>query len=224
MLLYGNNRLYGRSGGDKNGEERAPADLRPLWRHIAFTWDRPASQVHLYVDGREYRANGDKDNLHLTPPYGHSAYSRLLPFQSFVIGTAGSRLAQGTMDNFALYTKPLNAATIRGLAAAFKPVGVSLDRHYALSGRNIATSAKLSNLSDDAVAVSWSLTDPDGKCVESSHDPLRIAARETVPLPFTIASAKKGCYRLHAQVRQGRRVQILGDGSEKSYEGTAGAG
>lgn len=198
-LLYESDRLQARVGSDSNrfGWESAPADLRPCWRHIALTWDLPASEMHLYVDGREYHKKWDGAAA-FSPPFGKMSFSDRRPSDGFRIGMDGDggSTCHGTIDEFTLDDEPLFAEAIRAKALAFKPVGLDLVRHYALAGRPARVEAELRNLAAAPLASEWRLEGPVGQRLAASSAPVPLASGAVVPLAVDLAAPVPGRYRL----------------------------
>ena len=124
-----------------------------IWHHVAYVWTE--TNVVFYVDGLR------KDSV-FNKRFGDSAAG----FNIFFIGgKKDGYIADGLIDEFRLYTHPLNEAQISALRAEFQALSIESVKPYFFEEDQGPLSFSISNCSKRERKATWRVGEKSGTCV-----------------------------------------------------------
>lgn len=197
-LWYWNTRLRGDLADDFDGYLNINPPLQTgSWRHIAFSWNEEGST--LYYNGRASSNASLSDGfspIKQAMQGGRKEFTRGDPITSFFVGSMfAQEQADGLIDDLKIFSAPLPPEDIRRLSLELATVTSTMDRLYYLTGMPIRLNCTLNNQLPEAVALSWSVLDSDGKTLASGQG-TSIAARSSAPLTIELPPSSPGKQQL----------------------------
>lgn len=159
--------------------------FRDRWHLVAMTWDSETGKSSLFFNGLyfEQEKNGRPGEL----------------LNVFRFGAGNEKGVCGTIDEFALYDRPLSKAEIQKIYSEHRPYNVECHDFAWVAGKENTIRLRFQNISDspEKFRESLEIIDPNGKKVFQTPFHLSAMPGKIQDAKFTFKPEKPGLYRMN---------------------------